>query len=163
AKGKPEDERTEEEQALLDSAIPYNLDAWDGYAFERDDLLRFARSVDAGLVTLAGDTHNAWTTQLTTPEGDIAGVEFGCASVSSPGLDGVLGADNAALFGPIVSQLIDDSRHANLISRGYLQVTFTNETVTASQRFISGIDSQEYTVLDDQNVEFSVRRDDLVL
>lgn len=163
AKNKPPQERTAEEQALLDSAIPYNLDAWDGYAFERDELLRFARQVDARLVTLAGDTHNAWSTQLTTPEGDIAGVEFGCSSVSSPGLDGVLGPDNAALFGPIVSQLVDDSRHANLTSRGYLQISFTENAVTASQRFISGVDSPDYTVLEDQNVEFTVNRADMIL
>ena len=97
-----------EEQALLDSAVPYNLDAWDGYAAERDDLLRFARDVDSKLIVLAGDTHNAWSSQLTTPEGSIAGVEFGCASVSSPGLEGVLGAESAALFAPIVATLVDD-------------------------------------------------------
>ncbi len=33
----PED-RTPEQIALLASAIPYNLDAWDGYAFERDEI-----------------------------------------------------------------------------------------------------------------------------
>ena len=36
AKGKAPEDRTPEEQALLDSAIPFNLDQWDGYEYERD-------------------------------------------------------------------------------------------------------------------------------
>ena len=59
AKGKAPEDRTPEEQALLDSAIPYNLDAWDGYEFERDAVLAYAQQLDSKLVVLAGDTHNA--------------------------------------------------------------------------------------------------------
>lgn len=163
AKNKSSEDRTLEEQALLDSAVPYNLDAWDGYAAERDDLLRFARDVDSKLIALAGDTHNAWSSQLTTPEGSIAGVEFGCASVSSPGLEGVLGAENAALFAPIVATLVDDLKSANLANRGYLYVALTQDTVEAEQRFISGIDSNNYTVNADKTVSMSVDRGDMVL
>jgi len=163
AKGKTVQERSEEEQALLDSALPFNLDAWDGYAFERDELLRFARQLGAKLVTLAGDTHSAWSSQLTTPEGDIAGVEFGCTSVSSPGLESELGAENAVLFGPIVPQLIDDLVHANLANRGYLHVSFSEQHVIASQRFISGVGSNDYSVLEDQGRTFTVKRADMLL
>jgi alkaline phosphatase D len=118
AKNTPEAQRTPEQQALLDSAIPYNLDAWDGYEFERDSLLSFAIDVGSKLVVLAGDTHNAWSSQLTTPDGRIAGVEFGCASVTSPGFEGVLGAGPAALFTPLVTTLIDDLKYADLSGRG---------------------------------------------
>lgn len=163
AKNKSPGDRTLEEQALLDSAVPYNLDAWDGYAAERDDLLRFARDVDSKLIVLAGDTHNAWSTQLTTPEGSIAGVEFGCASVSSPGLEGVLGAESAALFAPIVATLVDDLKNANLASRGYLHLSLTQDTVKAEQRFISGIDSRNYTVDANNTVLMRIDRDDMVL
>ncbi|WP_279250316.1 alkaline phosphatase D family protein [Candidatus Marimicrobium litorale] len=163
AKNKSSEDRTLEEQALLDSAVPYNLDAWDGYAAERDDLLRFARDVDSKLIALAGDTHNAWSSQLTTPEGSIAGVEFGCASVSSPGLEGVLGAENAALFAPIVATLVDDLKSANLANRGYLYVALTQDTVEAEQRFISGIDSRNYVVEAEKTVSIRVNRGDMVL
>ncbi|MEM9257097.1 MAG: alkaline phosphatase D family protein [Pseudomonadota bacterium] len=163
AKNKAPDDRTAEEQALLDSAIPYNLDAWDGYEAERDDLLRFARDVDSRLVVLAGDTHNAWSSQLTTPEGAIAGVEFGCASVSSPGLEDALGADNAALFAPLVSTLIDDLVDANLSHRGYLYVQLTSDGLRAEQRFISGVDATSYQVEENLTRAFTVERNDLAL
>lgn len=163
AKGKAPEDRTPAEQALLDSAVPYNLDAWDGYEFERDELLAFAQQLGSKLVVLAGDTHNAWTSQLTTPDGAIAGVEFGAASVSSPGLDTVLGAGSAAAFTPLVSSLVDDLVWANLVGRGYLHIAFTRDTVTASQRFITTIDSREYAVDEAVGKTFTVSRADMLL
>lgn len=146
AKNKAPEDRTPDEQALLDSVIPYNLDAWDGYAPERDEILSFAQQLDSKLVVLAGDTHNAWTSQLRTAEGDIAGVEFGCTSVSSPGFDGadLLGPGIAAQFGPLVTGLIDDLVYANLVGRGYLHIAFDADNVTATHRFITAVDSTEY-------------------
>ena len=132
AKSTPPSERSPEQQALVDSAVPYNLDAWDGYGFERDQLLTFATQLDSKLVVLAGDTHNAWTSQLTTTDGNIAGVEFGCTSVSSPGFDGeaLLGPANATLFGPLVVGLIDDLKYANLVGRGYLSLQFSRKMLS---------------------------------
>lgn len=165
AKGKAPEDRTPEEQALLDSAIPYNLDAWDGYQFERDAVLSFAQQLDSKLVVLAGDTHNAWTSQLKTVAGEIAGVEFGCTSVSSPGFDGpgLLGSANAALFGPFVRDLIDDLKYAGLVGRGYLHIAFTTEAVTATHRFVSTIDSRDYTVNEAAAKSFVVDRADMLI
>lgn len=163
AKNKTPEDRTPEEQALLDSAIPYNLDAWDGYEAERDSLLAFAQQNGSKLVALAGDTHNAWNTQLTTPQGDVVGVEFATASVSSPGLDGILGADNAGLFAPLVTTLVDDLKGANLLRRGYLYLQFDNDAVMAEQRFITTIDSKDYAIDEGATMTFTVNRDDMVL
>lgn len=161
AKGKAPQDRTAEEQALLDSAIPYNLDAWDGYTAERDELLSYAQQLGSRLVVLAGDTHNAWTSQLTTPDGKIAGVEFGTASVSSPGLDQVLGAGAAGALVSFVVSLIDDLKYVNLQGRGYLHVAFSREAVTASHRFITTIDSREYAVDEAKTKSVVVNRTDM--
>ena len=165
AKGKAPEDRTPEEQALLDTAIPYNLDAWDGYSAERDEILAFAQQLDSKLVVLAGDTHNAWTSQLKTADGKIAGVEFGCTSVSSPGFDGagLLGPGNAALFGPLVVGLIDDLNYANLVGRGYVHIVFTNDNVTATHRFVTTIDSKEYAEKTAAAKSFVVDRADMLL
>jgi alkaline phosphatase D len=156
----PQD-RTPEQEALLASAIPYNLDAWDGYEFERDELLAFAQQLGSKLVVLAGDTHNAWTSQLTTPDGAIAGVEFGGTSVSSPGLDTVLGQGSAAAFSPLVSTLVDDLVWANLVGRGYMHVAFTRDTVTASHRFITTVLSRDYAIDEAAGKTFVVNRADM--
>jgi len=163
AKNKPAEERSPAEQALLDSAIPYNLDAWDGYAFERDQLLAFAQQLGSRLVVLGGDTHNAWTSQLTTTEGAIAGVEFGGTSVSSPGLDEVLGTDNATLFTPFVTALVDDLKYVNLVGRGYMHIAFGADSVTATHRFVTTITSRDYAVNEAAARSFTVNRSDMLL
>lgn len=163
AKNTPEDQRTPEQQALLDSAIPYNLDAWDGYGFNREELLVHAAALQSRLVTLAGDTHNAWAAQLTDTAGNPVGVEFAAPSVSSPGLEGVLGVEAAALFeGPIVT-LVDDLQYANLSDRGWMEVTFTADSATADWRFVSAVDSTSYTLLDNRANRITVSADDLLL
>ena len=163
AKAKAPEDRTPTEQALLDSAIPYNLDAWDGYEYERDQLLAFARDLGSKLVVLAGDTHNAWSTQLTAPGGGVAGVEFGCSSISSPGLEGALGADIAALLAPIVATLVDDLTYADLSHRGYLHLVLTPDQLVAEHRFVERVDSPDYATDESLTARFVVARDDLLL
>ena len=165
AKSTPPSERSPEQQALVDSAVPYNLDAWDGYGFERDQLLTFATQLDSKLVVLAGDTHNAWTSQLTTTDGNIAGVEFGCTSVRSPGFDGeaLLGPANATLFGPLVVGLIDDLKYANLVGRGYLSLQFSREDVVATHHFITTVDSKDYAEDQAALATFTVQRENMLL
>lgn len=163
AKNKAPGERTLEEQALLDSAIPYNLDAWDGYEYERDELLSYAGQLNSRLVVLAGDTHNAWGTQLTTPQGQVVGVEFGTSSVSSPGFDQVLGADISDLLGPFVINLVDDLKYTNLTQRGYLYVHFTRDNVSANYRFVDTVFSTTYEIDAGSVKHFDVNRDDMSL
>ena len=163
AKNKAPEDRTPEEQALLDSAIPYNPDAWDGYSFERDDILNHAAQLDSRLVVLAGDTHNGWASQLTTADGTPVGVEFACASVSSPGAEAVLGAGTAGLFAPIAVSLMDDLKYANLVSRGYVSLTFSPDEVISEWRYVSAIDTPEYTMDDEALTRFSVSRENLLL
>ena len=91
------------------------------------------------------------------------GVEFAAASVSSPGAEGVIGLDAAGLFAPFAVTLIDDLKYANLISRGYTAITFTPDEVVNEWRYVSGIDTPEYTMDQDAFKQFKVSRDDLLL
>ncbi|MDX1734019.1 MAG: alkaline phosphatase D family protein [Halioglobus sp.] len=163
AKRKAPSERSADEQALLDSAIPYNLDAWDGYEYERDTLLAYAADMDLKLVMLAGDTHNVWNGQLTTPDARIAGVEFGCSSVSSPGLEEALPAGGAAFFEPLATELIDDLVSVELSRRGYLHLRLSPDRVEASHYFVDTIDSRNYVVDAASTIEHSVNRADMLL
>jgi len=163
AKSTPPEDRTPEQQAILDSAIPYNLDAWDGYNFEREELLNHAMQVGSRMVTLAGDTHNGWASQLTAEAGGIAGVEFAASSVTSPGFDVVLGPDLAAGLAPLVVTLIDDLRYTNFINRGWLTVHFTMDAVTASWNYVSNIDSTTYTLIEEEFKEITVSAEDMLL
>jgi alkaline phosphatase D len=141
--------RSPEQQALLDSVVPYNMDAWDGYSLERDELFETVAGIGSKLIVLAGDTHNAWGNQLRRQGGEIVGVELATASVSSPGLEFYLGIGDAASFlESKVQTLVDDLKFVNLTSRGYLDVTFTPSTVTSNWRFVTTVKEQAY----DENI-----------
>jgi len=66
--------------------LPSNLDAWDGFPAARERLYEAAKAANASLITLTGDTHTAWANSLHDAAGSARGVEFGCTSVTSPGI-----------------------------------------------------------------------------
>ncbi|HEX5791682.1 MAG TPA: alkaline phosphatase D family protein, partial [Rheinheimera sp.] len=68
-------------------AMPYNLDAWDGYPAEREIILATVAAAQKKLVVLAGDTHNGWANHLDLADGTAVGVELATSSVTSPGLE----------------------------------------------------------------------------
>ena len=66
--------------------IGYDFDAWAGFPAARARLLAAAQRADADLVVLAGDSHNAWASDLAA-DGRAAGVEIATHSVTSPGIE----------------------------------------------------------------------------
>lgn len=139
---------TSEEIARITTVIPYNLDAWDGYAYEREVIFGLARSLDKNLVVLAGDTHNAWANNLKTQDGEAVGVEFATAGITSPGLESYLGLPAEAMpqAEQAITLLVDELKYLNANQRGYLLVTFTPDEATADWRYVSTVKARDYTV-----------------
>ncbi|MBA6421318.1 alkaline phosphatase [Pseudomonas sp. 5Ae-yellow] len=139
---------TSEEIARITTVIPYNLDAWDGYAYEREVIFGLARSLDKNLVVLAGDTHNAWANNLKTQGGEAVGVEFATAGITSPGLESYLGLPAEAMpqAEQAITLLVDELKYLNANQRGYLLVTFTPDEATADWRYVSTVKARDYTV-----------------
>jgi alkaline phosphatase D len=137
---------TPTETALLNQPkLGYNLDAWDGYPAAREILLMTAAQLQKKLVVLAGDTHNAWHSDLTLLSGQKVGEEFATSSVSSPGLETYLALPPAqvkAIFEGVVKDLkwMDSSR------RGYLKLSITPSQVQGEWFFIDTITSKTYKV-----------------
>ncbi|MDY0056100.1 MAG: alkaline phosphatase D family protein, partial [Methyloversatilis sp.] len=98
---------TPQEQAVLaQPAIPYNLDAWDGYAVARETVLGTARALDKNLVVLSGDTHNAWASDLADFAGRAVGVEFATPGVTSPGFEEYFPSENPLAVAAGLTQII---------------------------------------------------------
>ena len=118
--------------------IPYNLDAWDGYAAEREIIYNKVKELDANLIVLAGDTHNAWANHLTNDNEEIVGVEFATASVSSPGLEEYLSIPEGleAPIESLITETVDDLQYTNWSQRGYIELSFTADSVTGDWYFI---------------------------
>lgn len=139
------------DKARLYAVAPYNLDAWDGYAYEREVVYGTLQQLGKKAVVLAGDTHNAWAATLHTHETNHeVGLEFATSSVSSPGIEYYLNVPAAEMveLENAFQELIDELDYCNLNQRGYLTVTFDRAQVVADWKFIDTVKAREYK-LDD--------------
>ncbi|SDH74996.1 alkaline phosphatase [Variovorax sp. OV700] len=143
----PESARSESQRALIaQQKVPYNLDAWDGYPAARDAVLAMARSQGKNLISLAGDTHNAWAGNLTDSSGQRVGVEFGTSSVSSPGFERALPLIANDLLSDGFKRMVDDLRYAETSKRGYAVLTLTTAEARCEYIEISTVFSRDYSV-----------------
>lgn len=136
------------EKARLTTVAPYNLDAWDGYYAEREILYGTLKALNKKVVVLAGDTHNAWSSELYSQAGDFVGVELATSSVSSPGIEKYLNipVEQLQQFEMAFTTLIDELDYTNLNQRGYLNVSFTATQVQADWIYVDTIKEPQYTV-----------------
>ena len=144
---------TATEQAILaQPAIPYNLDAWDGYPVARETVLGTARALDKNLVVLAGDTHNAWASDLQDLSGNAIGVEFATSSVSSPGFETILTSEDPATLAAGLTQLIGPLQYCDTARRGYLLLTATASECRGDWIYVNTVTSRSYTAVSDQSL-----------
>ncbi|MEG2128449.1 MAG: alkaline phosphatase D family protein [Acinetobacter sp.] len=139
---------TPQEKARVQTVAPYNLDAWDGYFVEREILYGTLAQLNKKVVVLAGDTHNAWSSNLYSKDGAFVGVELATSSISSPGLEKYLSIPLAQLqqFEFAFTTLIDELNYCNLNQRGYLIVQFNETQVQSQWIYVDSIKKAEYVV-----------------
>ncbi|MBN2894603.1 MAG: alkaline phosphatase D family protein [Campylobacterales bacterium] len=146
---------TDAEKARLSTVVPYNLDAWDGYGYNREVVLQTAATLGKNLIVLSGDTHNAWANELKMFDASYqptipVGVEFATTSVTSPGMEEYAGltTDAAAQqFETVITAIIDDLNYFNANNRGFMTVTFTHEAAQAEWVFVDSNATTAYTTL----------------
>jgi alkaline phosphatase D len=157
AKLTPAAQRTAVQTALLNTStnpkLGYNFDAWDGYPLAREILLSAIAAMNKKLVVLAGDTHNAWHSDLTlagflnpAQANMKVGEEFATPSVSSPGFESYL-AIPAAQLKSIFENVVDDLNWIDPSRRGYLKMTFTASQARGQWIFVDTISSRNYTTV----------------
>ncbi|MBK8016395.1 MAG: alkaline phosphatase D family protein [Betaproteobacteria bacterium] len=136
---------TAPEQAILaQPAIPYNLDAWDGYFMARENVLGLMRALNRNLVVLSGDTHNAWANDLADYAGNAVGVEFATPGVSSPGLEEYFPLENPVAVAAGLTQIIGPLQYANTHQRGFMVVTANHAECSAKWFYVSTVKSTGY-------------------
>jgi alkaline phosphatase D len=130
---------TPAERARVQTVLPYNLDAWDGYPVERERVYAMAKGKK--LIALSGDSHNGWFSKLTAAGQSLSGKELATSSVTSPGFEEYLGADAAALAGfeQALELLVDDLDYLDASRRGYVMASFTASQIKAEWRYVSSI------------------------
>lgn len=148
---------TDAEKARVLTVVPYNLDAWDGYPAEREIIYDTLVKNNKKIVTLAGDTHNAWNNTLYTQSNTEVGIELATSGISSPGFETLLGNDPATITGfeQALTVLIDGLNYFDASKRGFLMATFTNTEVTSEWIFVNTILSESYTLETGKTVSYS--------
>ena len=120
------------------AGLPANMDAWDGYPAARARLFEESLAADANLISLAGDTHNAWGFDL-AHSGQKVGVEFATPGVTSPGLESYLGAIAPQDLAHTIATHNPALKYADTSQRGYMVVELTPESASAEFRFMAGV------------------------
>ena len=123
---------------LIKLGLPSNLDAWDGYPKERERLYKIMQRSGKKFISLAGDTHNAWLSQLFDETGSKVGIEIATPSVTSPGLTDYV---------PIEAKIFEDSiikKNSELVwmdasSRGFTSIEINKNEIVAKYSFIKTI------------------------
>ncbi|HHC6636682.1 TPA: alkaline phosphatase [Vibrio parahaemolyticus] len=129
-------------------SLPYNLDAWDGYYVEREKVYQLVKASSGNFVCLAGDTHNAWASELKDVSNNPIGVEFATSSVSSPGLEEYLALDPVAIaqMEYTLPHLVSELKWADIKQRGFMRVTFTADAAQSTWYLVSTIKDKKYQV-----------------
>ncbi len=140
---------TQDERDRVNTVLPYNLDAWDGYPAEREAVLGAAYGGDKNLIVLAGDTHNGWASNLKDAAGNQVGVEFATASVSSGGLETYLKLEpnQAEEFARNLEVLVDGLVYSNTKDRGYMIVSFTPKRAESRWIYVDTVKRPEFREL----------------
>jgi len=137
---------TKEELKKINTLLPYNLEAWDGYKSDREAIFRSIKEGNKNLVVFAGDTHNAWASNLKDENQNSIGVEFATASVSSDGFEEYLGLTSVTTIQleGVLTQLIENLVYSNARDRGFMKVTFSKKKVVNQWYFVNTTKSQNY-------------------
>ena len=97
------------------------------------------------LVSLAGDTHNAWASNLTDASGQRVGVEFATASISSPGFERLLPLIAETVLSDAFPKMVKDLRYAETSKRGFLVLTLTPAEARGDWTEVSTVFSHDYS------------------
>ena len=128
---------------------PANLDAWDGYAIERDGIVNhlIEEEID-NVVFLTGDTHTSWAFEVPSSledydkTGKSVAVEFGTTSITSANWnegrpdEEVLGAEK------ILVSTNDHLKFINARDHGYLVLTISDTEVQSDWFYVDDIKSK---------------------
>ena len=124
---------------FLGLGIPSNLDAWDGYPAERNRLYKTMSNAKKRFISLAGDTHNSWVSELKDRSGNKVGIELGAPSVTSPGITDILNLDEKEFVDSIV-RINNELQWMNPSNRGYLYLNCRKDKIIASFNFIKELE-----------------------
>ncbi|WP_223826185.1 alkaline phosphatase D family protein [Spongiibacter pelagi] len=137
--------------------IAINMDQWDGYAVEREEILNFIEdeAID-NVVVLTGDIHTSWANEVYKSSTLISNLtteplaaEFVTPSITSPGFpDGA--AELAAALLPVVNPHM---KYIELKTKGFILMDVTAERTQAEYYYAEDISTADMIGVESDTVK----------
>ena len=109
-------------------------------------------------ISLAGDTHNSWVSELEDQSGSKVGFELGAPTVTSPGITDILNLDEKKFVNSIV-KINKELQWMDPSNKGYLSLNCMEDKIIASFNYIkeleeinSGISSSKSFILHQEDL-----------
>ncbi|MET0245638.1 MAG: alkaline phosphatase D family protein [Sphingomonas sp.] len=119
------------------AGLPSDMDNWGGFPAARERFLKSAQAVNANLIVISGDSHNAWAYDL-AQDGRAAGVEFAGHAVTSPGYESGVGTDPKIVAAAMVRHN-PELKWCDTSRRGYMATMLMPDRVTNDWVFVDTI------------------------
>jgi alkaline phosphatase D len=136
--------RLERNAGLFALDLPLNLDAWDGYPAEREQVYALMRQARARPIVLAGDVHSFWANNLHNASGARVGVESAATSITSPSSAEVYEGRYDIAAG-VAAQNPREVVHSDWASKGFLRLTLRRGEAIADLMAVSTITERAFT------------------
>ena len=138
--------RSPAQQALVEQRkVPMDLAHWGGYPAAREKVLAAAKASNRNLVVLAGDSHNAFASDLRDASGQAVGVEYATPSVTSTGLETKYRDISRQFLADSLVRIMPDLKYAETSHRGYVLLTLTPQSARADFIFVSSVLDNSFT------------------
>ena len=120
-----------------------NLDAWDGYPYERSQISQFLENNQLqNVIITAGDTHSSWAFEVPADsgEGTIA-VEFGTPSITSSNSDERTPVDKVIQAEKALMAKNPHMKFTDLRNHGYLILNLTDAETVAEWYYVDKLNA----------------------
>jgi len=132
---------------------PINLDAWDGYAYERDDIISYLSSNQIeGTIFVTGDTHSSWAFEVPSDlasykkDGNSCAIEIGTTSITSANWDESVSKPEVRLSEQALLATNPHLKYVNGSEHGFVVLKLEQDKATAQWYYTDDIKQPEANV-----------------
>ncbi len=130
-------------------SMPINKDSWDGYRYERSQLLTYINNNVNNAVVLTGDIHTAWANDLPVDIENYTsstGAGSACVEFITPAITSAAFPYATYGLGPVILKYTNPwIKYADIEKKGYVIIDITKTRTQCDFFFINKIDAQDFT------------------
>ncbi len=122
---------------------PVNLDAWDGYPYERSQISQFlANEKIENVIITAGDTHSSWAFEVPSEDGksNIA-IEIGTPSITSANSDEYTPLEKVLQAEKVLGVKNPHLKYTDLKNHGYVILSLTEAETIAEWYYVDKLNA----------------------